>query len=556
MSPFPLTLRILSLRLFLLLLGLVGAVSARAQGADALEAKATAAYQAGEYAQGARLYAAALDAGSRSASVAYNAACSFALAGDEDAAFDYLRQSIALGWANADLLQRDSDFGTLHDDPRWPDIVAATEARAAAAERLWGGAAFQTPFREDLPAEEKLAGLSLLWSEAKYNFVNFDLVPALDWDSLYVATIPQVLATTSTEAYYRVLTGMVAQLHDGHSNVYVPSELGDRVYARPGLRTRLVGGYVVVTEIRDPALAEQGLAVGQEVVAVDGVPVREYAERNVRPYQSASTDQDLDVRTYEYMLLAGDAARPVALTLRQPDGTTLERTLPRLTGAQAQAFASGRPAFDLTWLPGRVAHVRLNTFGSDEAAEAFLSRFDEIAEAEALVLDVRENGGGNSAVGWRVLCTLTDADSIAVSSWYTRLYRPSYRAWGQSEETTGDRAPAFWCEGGRRYGGPVAVLTSARTFSAAEDFAVAFDVMDRGPLVGEPTGGSTGQPLFFPLPGGGSGRVTTKHDAYPDGHDFVGVGVLPDVPVAPTVESLRSGTDPVLDAAVRVLTSE
>ena len=536
-----------------LLLLLVIAVAGGAQAQPSLAARGVDAYRAGDYAESGRLLAAALAAGSRSSSDAYNAACSFALAGDADAAVAHLRLAITLGFTSADHLRQDSDLASLHSDPRWPGLVAAAEARAATAERLWGGAAFDTPFREDLPDEEKLAGLSMLWSEAKYNFVNFDLVPDLDWDSLYVATIPRVLATTSTQSYYRVLSGMVAQLRDGHSNVYVPSELSDRVYARPGLRTRLVEGRVLVIELRDPSLADAGFAVGQEVVAVDGEPVHAYAEREVRPYQSASTDHDLDVRTYEYMLLAGDAAEAVALTLRQPDGTTVEREAPRLTYEQTQALGWSRPAFELAWLPGRVAHVRLNSFGSDEAADAFLARFGEIAEAEALVLDVRDNGGGNSSVGWRVLCTLTDADALAVSSWHTRLYRPAFRAWGRGEATEGERGSTFGCDADRHYTGPVAVVTSPRTFSAAEDFAVAFDVIDRGPLVGEPTGGSTGQPLFFRLPGGGNARVTTKHDAYPDGRAFVGVGVLPDVPASPTVAGVRSGADPVLDAAVRAL---
>ena len=527
--------------------------SPRAQSIPVLQEEGMAAYRGANYAESARLLAAALDAGSRSSADAYNAACSFALAGQKEAAFDHLRLALALGWTNADHLRRDSDLDSLHDDPRWADVVASAEARASLAERFWAGSAFDTPFREDLAADEKLAGLSMIWSEAKYNFVNFDLVPDLDWDSLYVATIPEVLATTSTADYYRVLTGMVAQLRDGHSNVYLPEELDARVNARPGLRTRLVEGRVLIVELRDPALTDAGLMVGQEVVAVDGESVREYAEREVRPYQSASTAQDLDTRTFEYMLLAGDAAAPVTLTLRNTDGTTIERTVPRLTREQTRALGGSYPAFELSWLPGRVAHVRLNTFGSDEAADAFLARFDEIAEAEALVLDVRDNGGGNSGVGWRILCTLTDAEAIAVASWRTRLYRPTYRAWGRGEETDGDLAPTYGCDGALHFEGPVAVVTSPRTFSAAEDFAVAFNVMDRGPIVGEPTGGSTGQPLFFPLPGGGRARVTTKHDAYPDGRAFVGVGVLPDVQAWPTVESVRSGTDPVLDAAIRAL---
>jgi C-terminal processing protease CtpA/Prc len=77
--------------------------------------------------------------------------------------------------------------------------------------------------------------------------------------------------------------------------------------------------------------------------------------------------------------------------------------------------------------------------------------------------------------------------------------------------------------------------------------------MKRGKIVGEPTGGSTGQPLTFPLPGGGAARVCTKHDAFGDGTEFVGTGVVPDVAASPTVADLRAGRDTVLQAALREL---
>ena len=39
---------------------------------------------------------------------------------------------------------------------------------------------------------------------------------------------------------------------------------------------------------------------------------------------------------------------------------------------------------------------------------------------------------------------------------------------------------------------------------------------------------------MFDLPGGGSARICTKQDTYPDGREFVGYGVKPDVEVKPT----------------------
>ena len=95
----------------------------------------------------------------------------------------------------------------------------------------------------------------------------------------------------------------------------------------------------------------------------------------------------------------------------------------------------------------------------------------------------------------------------------------------------------------------MAVLISERTFSAAEDFAVAFDAMDRGILVGTPTGGSTGQPLVMELPGGGILAVCTKRDQYPDGKEFIGIGVKPDIVIGPSIEDIKKGRDPALEKA-------
>lgn len=530
-------------------------LSVSAQSADDLLKQANAAYQNKAYSESAALYKQAIDKGAENAGEYYNAACSYALAGDKATALRFLESAIRKGWGNAGHLQRDTDLSSLHDDPKWPVLVEKAKQQEASAKRLWDSPEVNTPYKTELSEAEKVAGLSKLWSEVKYNFVNFDLVPALRWDSIYMDALNQVPRTKTTADYYRLLMRTIAQLKDGHTNVYPANELSTEFFAQPPLRTRLVEDKVVVLHVYDEALKAQGITPGTEVISLNDIPVKEYAEKNIRPYQSASTPHDLDVRTYEYGLLRGPLSETLTIGFRNAKGKTFSVPVKRTDFDALRKMMPATPPFRLTWMKGNIAHVELNSFGNDEAALQYIKHFPEISKADAIILDVRNNGGGNSNVGYRVLSTLTDKP-LQTSSWFTRDYRPAHRAWGNPEARFGTGNNQYPADGKMLYTKPVVVLTSPRTYSAAEDFAVAFDVMDRGKLMGEATGGSTGQPLMFNLPGGGVARVCTKRDSYPDGREFVGVGVLPDVAVRPTIEDLRNGKDSVLEAAVKLVKSK
>ena len=63
------------------------------------------------------------------------------------------------------------------------------------------------------------------------------------------------------------------------------------------------------------------------------------------------------------------------------------------------------------------------------------------------------------------------------------------------------------------------------------------------------TAGSTGQPYFMDLGNGMLVNIGAKRVMFPDGSRFEGVGVKPDVGIAPTTEDIRQGKDVVLEAA-------
>jgi carboxyl-terminal processing protease len=491
----------------------------------------------------------------------YNTACYLALAGDRDFAFAYLKKAVTDDdFSNLKTIQNDSDLNTLHEDSRWGVIIAQVEANTRKGKKLegtyfnqdsfWNSKALKTAYKAEMSDDEKVAGLSKFWSEAKYNFVNFDLVPNLNFDSLYLAYLPKVKASKSTIDYYKVMAQFCAQLRDGHTNVNPPEELYEQVYSRPLLRTRLIEDKVLVVDIFDPTLKQRGIKVGQEVLSVNGLPVKEYAAKYVTPYQSSSTPQDEKVRAFEYALFAGDLNEEIKIELKDVSGRTSMHAIRRFKPQDRSAYIKSSP-FEFRMLKGNIAYVALNAFDTDSAAKAFARYYPEISKAEAIIFDVRNNGGGNSSVGWNVLSYLVK-ESAPIHKWYTREYKPSYRAWQNTQDVFGGGS-TLRPNGKFHYNKPVVVLTGAKTFSAAEDFAAAFKSLKRGQVIGMATGGSSGQPLMISLPGNLSARICTKRDQLADGADFVGKGVLPDVEVGQTVADFRKGIDTELQFAIKTL---
>lgn len=470
--------------------------------------------------------------------------------GQPDAALAALEAAVRLSWValpGANGQDADPDLAALLADPR----AGALRNRLAVGPRLGDASPLLSPYTARMAPAERVAALSRLWATARQGFAWFDHAPELDWDAAYLQAVPRVLAARDTEAVYRELMRFTALLRDGHSNAYPPDELLQRFYARPGLRTGRVEGHTVVLAVTDPALERRGVRVGDLVLSVDGLAVDEHVARHVAPYQSSSTPQDLELRSHGSMLLAGDARRPVRLVLAHADGSRYTVSAPR-SGYRAPPAA---PTEALELRADGVAVLRAGQFENDAAVKLLDARFDEVLKARALVLDLRGNVGGDSDHGLALLSALTDRP-VPMAFSQVRDDGPLVQArMGAQAAPRWQDLPAETYQRPlpRRFDGPVVMLVDAGTFSAGEDTAVAFKLLQRGRMLGSPTGGSTGQPLWFGLPGGGAARICVKRDSYPDGSHFVGVGVQPDLVVRPTLASVRAGQDPVLDAALREL---
>lgn len=461
---------------------------------------------------------------------------------DRDGVASTWRELNGFAWLPTALVSRgDANLQAILDSPGLADLRPRARAAAWLATPNAG-----TLAPHPLSREERIAGLSTIWSVAREYFVWFDHAPALDWDLAYLQALPRVIDAPDQAAYWRELMRFTALLRDGHSNAYPPESMAGQFWSRPGLRTARVESQVLVMEVRDPSL-QAHIHVGDQILTIDGEPVEAHAARAITPYQSSSTAQDLEVRSFDYGLLAGAADRPVTLELQRADGSRVVVQAPRSGYATVAGPAADR--FELR--PDGVAVITAGQFESDAALDLLARHAQDLLKAKALIVDLRGNGGGSSENG------------LGLLRWLTRSPLPSLRSQIRVNDPQVKNAPfVVWrplvhhaphVPQESVFEGPVALLIDARTFSAAEDTAAVFKLMKRGPIVGMPSGGSTGQPLVLPLPGGGTVRICAKRDSYPDGSDFVGKGVQPDVLAPPTVASMRAGRDPALEQALQQL---
>ena len=415
------------------------------------------------------------------------------------------------------------------------------------------------------PLDERLYGLSLLWSETKFSFAFFDQVPDLDWDAEYQKYITRVEQTETLYQYYRELQSFMALLSDGHTGVSMPQEI--KVDIAPVWVEVIEDKYYISRTNRQ--LVDQ-VPLGSEVISVRGMPVREYVKSEVAPYIGQSSPQARDMYQSGY-LLSGITGEKVDFTIVTPEGEQRESSVIAnyFYGPDVEPVpAIPSSEMKVEWFDNKIAKVNLSTFADKTVPDRFESLIPELVNADAIILDLRTNGGGMTGVGSAVLSHFTD-QNLAGSKWSTRKHLAAHRVWGSYgsgpnkvyADLNAWTEPEFMPEikvskTGQLADKPVAVLTSTKTASAAEDFLIYADPLENMTRIGQPTFGSTGQPLSLKLPGGGYARICTKRDTWQDGTDFVGVGVEPEIYVARSVENIISGKDTTLDVAIEYLNSK
>jgi C-terminal processing protease CtpA/Prc len=230
--------------------------------------------------------------------------------------------------------------------------------------------------------------------------------------------------------------------------------------------------------------------------------------------REAANDAHLAVRFSHAPIEAGPAATP-----------TLEDQARARRMAASVNFGFER----VERLNGNIGYIELDGFADpDQAGETAIAAMNFLANTDALIIDLRFNGGGVPGIA-----------QLISSYLFERPVHLNSIHWRE-----GNRTQQYWTlpyvPGARYLNKPVFILTSRHVLSAPESFAYSLQALRRATIVGATTAGGANPGREFRINEHFAAFIPTGRAVNPvTGTNWEGVGIRPDIAV-PAARALRT----------------
>lgn len=304
----------------------------------------------------------------------------------------------------------------------------------------------------------------------------------------------------STQLAYAAIRGMLDSVHDKYTVFLSPKEYAELNQGLDGA-TFAGTGIVIQQDEHTKYIDVAGIVPGG-------------------PAEKAGVEQDDVITAIDGVSTKGMPMNDASKRLRGKAGTTVDVSIERAGKPLPHPIAIRRAEIkDLSvfskMLPGKIGYAELTVFGKNTANE--LDRaLDQLRQqgARALILDLRDNGGGYLSTAISVSSKfIASGPIVSVES------RASNLTTYDAEDTA---IPPI----------PLAVLVNAHTASASEITSGAIQDSGVGTIIGERTFGKGVVQEILPLPDGSAIKITDARYLTPHYRNINHLGIDPDIVVA------------------------
>lgn len=349
----------------------------------------------------------------------------------------------------------------------------------------------------------------------------YSLYPSkhLNMDSLHEKYLQRIEKEAKTPVEFgKLLKEYFAVLNAGHASVYLNDYTAN--YAPSYIEGRVF--------IDNPNLymCENGFQDKDEIVSINKIPVAEWITTNEK-YTPSSTEKCRKLMTARKIFRSWSDTTATYQVIRNQDTVSLTLNLKK-----ASAFHEKQnPTVEWTVLRDSIGYIRILSM-MDPVVDEFDRAYQKVKELSNLIVDVRENGGGSSGNGKKICEYL--------------IHKPQPHCVSPDWEIIPRKEV---------YKGKLFLLTSIYTFSAAESFTLDLKESGNVIIIGEGTGGDTGnRPRTFHTTNGIYFRLPTREPSFsPNGFPMEGKSIMPHYEVYQSVNDFMKNLDTVLDFTLQMI---
>lgn len=350
------------------------------------------------------------------------------------------------------------------------------------------------------------------------------------------SALPDSLTALS---FYKRVAPLVTMLGDGHTSMWPPKELMEAKNCFFPMEVNIDPHTDVITTKSD----------GQEITAINGVKSQDivnnmlnYSTGELKPFRIIKV-----ANLFQIFMGALYPANKFEIEMIK-DGVKSKTVVPAISGNEVKKpFQSDLVHYTYRFAKdGKTAIMEFNAFANPDKMKVFLdSMFTDFTAkgVKNLIIDVRQNSGGNSLVGDEVFQYISPVPFKQFGKTVVRispLAKKTYSNFADKSEEFEyyeEGKPEDLRKNPLRCAGKMNIylLTSAYTFSSASSFTWAFQYFKMGKIVGDETGGAIacfGDMLGYTLANTKSelGISFKKFYLYGVKDDIVR-GVIPDIKV-------------------------
>ena len=387
---------------------------------------------------------------------------------------------------------------------------------------------------QDKDRDRALSMLRRIKNELKKNYYD-PKFHGMDLEARFKTAEEKIKTDASVGQIFGTIAQVLIELEDSHTFFLPPSRAYTTDY---GWTMQIIGDRCFVSTVDKGSDAEaRGVKPGDEVVEAGGYKI-----------------DRTNLWKFQYLYTALRPQPHIRATLRSPSGEIRELDLlaKRKDGKRITDLTNYNEYMDIVRKSQReddIGRDHYKSFGDqlliwkmnefDLTDSQVDDALDRVRKHQALILDLRGNGGGWVTTIQRLLANLVDHDVKIGDSVSRKETKPLLA------KTRGEKA----------YKGKLVILVDSRSASASEVLARTIQLEKRGTVIGDRSAGAVMESRRFSDEVGldvvvfYGASITVSDLIMTDGQSMEHLGVMPDDVRLPSAQDLAAGRDTVLSYA-------